>query len=667
MGRILIQDLQILKFLLKEELITRDLYEGAIHKFEAYGGFLDVILMDIGNLDEKALLSAIAAYHETKFVTTDKLRNADFGRDIISMLPVKMAKAFTAFPINYDDQAMGITIITPNVADINAIAEMEKQPGIRKVTCYVALSDTVKRAIRKWYEKDASAFEVDPMEDIDKYHQVLDVYEKTVIDENRQKSIEQEVSAIEVKVGPIMSSHEKVFDENDFDATAKAKEEEEAAEPAVGGITAENFLSTLQILVGLLERERPDLKGHSVQVSRFIKQVGDRIRIPKHETYAYAIAGVLHDMGKSGMFHLTTLNVSLYEGHKNSAEKSYQIPTKIFETVAIPEQTKQAIESMYERYDGKGFPGIFAGKDIPLGARILAAADSFSDLVMNPRNPFRDILSNEEAIKAIEKHKEGIFDPVVVNALKLIVAGGKLRDSILVGQNSLLVVDSDTEQGTILDLNFANAGFNVEVCDNSRIAMEKIKAKNFDVVLTEVDLEPIDGFELIKRIKSNDKFKDVPVIFYTTRSSPKDVDMGFSLGAADYLVKPSSIELLIAKIMKTMRDAAAKAVAPTEGASGSLKEMDLPDLIQILSQGRKTGKLKITSNKKEGEIHFLTGAIVNALIDDKEGEDAFYAMLHFSDGYFNIDPKFTPSKTVINIGTEALLLEGMRILDESLK
>ena len=667
MGRIPPQDLSILKLLLKQELITKDLYEGAIHKYEAYGGFLDDILMDIGNLEEKALLSAIAAYHETKFVTTDKLKNADFGRDILNMLPIKLARTYTAFPINYEDQARALTVITPNVTDLNAITEMEKQPGIRKVSCYVALSDTVKRAIRKWYERDESAFELDPMKDIDKYHQLLDVYEKTVIDEKQQKSIEMEVSAVEVKLGPIMSSHEKVFDEQDFDAAQKAREEEEAPEPAVGGITAENYLNTLQILVGLLERERPDLKGHSVQVSRFIKQVGERIRIPKHEIYAYAIAGVLHDMGKSGMFHLTTLNVSLYEGHKNSAEKFYQTPTKIFETVAIPEQTRQAIESMYERFDGDGFPGNFSGKDIPLGARILAAADSFSDLVMNPRNPFRHMLSNEEAIKAMEKHKETIFDPVVLNALKLIVAGGKLRDSILMGQNSLLVVDSDTEQGTILDLNFANAGFNVEVCENSRIAMERIKAKKFDVVLTEVDLEPIDGFELIKRIKANDKVKHIPVVFYTMRSSPKDVDKGFALGAADYLVKPSSVELLIAKIMKTTRDAATKAAVPTDGASGSLKEMDLPDLIQVLSQGRKTAKLKITSNKEEGEIHFLSGAIVNALIDDKEGEDAFYAMLHFTDGYFNIDPKFTPSKTTINIGTEALLLEGMRLLDEALK
>ena len=79
MGRIPPQDLQLLKRLLKEELITKDLYEGSIHKYEAYGGFLDEILMDIGNMDEKALLSAIAAYHETKFVTTDKLKNAFFS------------------------------------------------------------------------------------------------------------------------------------------------------------------------------------------------------------------------------------------------------------------------------------------------------------------------------------------------------------------------------------------------------------------------------------------------------------------------------------------------------------------------------------------------------------------------------------------------------------
>lgn len=651
MAKIGPQDLQTLKLLLKEQVITKDLYEGALHKLEAYGGYVDEVILDISAADEKTLLSTIAAHYETKFVTSEKLKQATFDEKILNLIPVEMAKQFTVFPIAFDEKTKTLTVVTPNINDINAITEIERRAGARKVKTYAARTEAVKLSIRRWYDKDLNAFQTLDAEDIQQYHQLLDVYEQQIIDEKR-------------KSGPPVDAGtgKAIFDEEHF---KRSSSPEAAPKRPTLRFSEEDYLATLQIMLGLIERERRDLKGHSVHVSRYIKQIGERIRLPQTETDAYAIAGVLHDMGKSGMYHLTTLNCSQYEGHRDSALKRFIIPTKMFENVALPKQTCSALDAMYERYDGRGFPKALVEKEIPLGARILAVADSFSDLVMNPRNPYRRKLTGEEAIGVIEKHKGDIFDPIIVDALKATVAGDKLRTSILSGQNSILIIDSDTEQGTILDLNLANKGFNVEVLTNSKTALEKVQAGKFDLIVSEVNLEPLDGFELLTEIRSNDKIKNIPVMFYTTRSSTNDVDKGFTLGAADYVVKPSSVELLIAKIMKITKESVEKAAAPREGVSGSLKEMDLPDLIQIMSQGRKTGKLKIVSNQGKGEIHFLSGQIVDALSNGKEGEEAFYALLHISEGYFSVDPKFSPPRTVIRTGTEGLLLEGMRRLDES--
>jgi response regulator RpfG family c-di-GMP phosphodiesterase len=647
------QELQFLSLLLKENIITKSVYDGAIYKFEAYGGYIDEIVIDLGGIEEKTLLSAVAASYETKFVTMDKMKEASFEARLLETIPLKTAKQYLVFPIALDEKTKTLTVVTPRINDINAITEIERIAGVRKVRTYVARSETVNLAIRKWYERDTSAFQKVQDTGIQQYHQMMDVYEQNVLEAERR-------SAPFVQAGP----SRQVFDEQHFGG--RPSRPPLAAQPRL--FSAEDFLATLQIMLGLIERERGDLKGHSVHVSRCIRQIGDRIRLPQQETCAYAIAGVLHDMGKGGMFHLTTLNVSLYEGHKDAALKKYMLPSKMFEDVSLPEQTKLALDGMYERYDGEGLPSSKKGKDISLGARILAVADSFSDLVMNPRNPYRKILSDEEAILGIEKYKDTIFDPVIVDALKANVAGGKLRTSILSGQNSILIVDGDTELGTILDLNLANRGFNVEVCNNAKSALERLQSKKFDLIVTELNLEPFDGFELIKTIKEAGGAPNIPVMFYTTRSSTSDVDKGFSLGAADYVIKPTSMELLTAKIMKITREAAEKAAATAEGGvSGSLREMDLPDLIQILSQGRKTGNLKISSGNRNGEIHFAGGQIVNALFGDEEGERAFYALLGLSDGFFSIDPKFVPQKATISLGTEALLLEGMRFLDESQK
>ena len=88
--------------------------------------------------------------------------------------------------------------------------------------------------------------------------------------------------------------------------------------------------------------------------------------------------------------------------------------------------------------------------------------------------------------------------------------------------------------------------------------------------------------------------------------------------------------------------------------------------MQVLFHGRKTGKLNISGAGKRGEIHFLEGNIANALLGEITGTDAFYAMLKFEDGDFALDPSFKPPKRIIEESSEALLLEGMRRMDEGL-
>ena len=100
--------------------------------------------------------------------------------------------------------------------------------------------------------------------------------------------------------------------------------------------------------------------------------------------------------------------------------------------------------------------------------------------------------------------------------------------------------------------------------------------------------------------------------------------------------------------------------------SGSLAEMALPDMVQILFHGRKTCALRIQAKKGSGEIHFADGQIVDARIGSVRGEDAFYQMLMLREGDFQLDPNAQASQRTIQSSPEALLLEGMRRVDEGL-
>ncbi len=100
------------------------------------------------------------------------------------------------------------------------------------------------------------------------------------------------------------------------------------------------------------------------------------------------------------------------------------------------------------------------------------------------------------------------------------------------------------------------------------------------------------------------------------------------------------------------------------GVSGSLAEMSLPDLVQILWHGRKSGALRLRRGPESGEVHFAEGMVVNAMWGKLRAEDAFYAMLRISDGEFAFDPNYKAEEVLIKDSPEGLLLEGMRRLDE---
>ena len=100
------------------------------------------------------------------------------------------------------------------------------------------------------------------------------------------------------------------------------------------------------------------------------------------------------------------------------------------------------------------------------------------------------------------------------------------------------------------------------------------------------------------------------------------------------------------------------------GVSGSLEDMALPDVIQILANGRKNGLLKVSSGRLQGELMFQGGLIHDARFGDLAGAEAVYRILRLTEGDFALESDTTPVEDVIGIPTHHLLLEAMRRLDE---
>ena len=98
----------------------------------------------------------------------------------------------------------------------------------------------------------------------------------------------------------------------------------------------------------------------------------------------------------------------------------------------------------------------------------------------------------------------------------------------------------------MLELRLAERGYEVTVCRSAAEALQQFTQIGADALITEVDLQPEDGFSLVDSVRKQPGGAELPVLFLTRRGDRESMEKGLSLGAADYLLKPASAELVVA-------------------------------------------------------------------------------------------------------------------------
>jgi PAS domain S-box-containing protein len=111
---------------------------------------------------------------------------------------------------------------------------------------------------------------------------------------------------------------------------------------------------------------------------------------------------------------------------------------------------------------------------------------------------------------------------------------------------SLLIVDDDPKYLVLLKTVLSKEGYLIECTSSGESALSMVKSFRPDLILLDVVMPEMDGFEVCKRLRRSAKTRDIPVIFLTSQDSPEDTIKGFEIGAVDYITKPiHSPELLV--------------------------------------------------------------------------------------------------------------------------
>lgn len=177
-----------------------------------------------------------------------------------------------------------------------------------------------------------------------------------------------------------------------------------------------------------------------------------------------------------------------------------------------------------------------------------------------------------------------------------------------------------------------------------------------------------DDISLYKIIRNVDSIDTIPFIFLVEHDAKLSARASGISMMDQYLTMPVSASILCDTIhhaiVRHKRRTRVIDVKSNIAMRGDLKEITLPELIQLFQIGRKTGLLHVKSPHAKGVVAFVNGEIHHAEIGPIEGDEAFYLLMAISEGSFEFEANAQPSERTIMQNITNLLLEGMRQLDE---
>ena len=172
---------------------------------------------------------------------------------------------------------------------------------------------------------------------------------------------------------------------------------------------------TRGVLLRMLHEREPDLERHLDGVARLAAAFGKALALDAEEQDVIVRAAELHDIGK-----VAIPDGILHKGEELTAEewelmrKHTIIGQRVLDAAPAMSPVAALVRSTHERWDGAGYPDRLAGKDIPLGSRVIFICDAYN--AMTEGRPYRPPLSSEQALEELQRAGGTQFDPELVRA-----------------------------------------------------------------------------------------------------------------------------------------------------------------------------------------------------------------------------------------------------------
>ncbi len=207
-------------------------------------------------------------------------------------------------------------------------------------------------------------------------------------------------------------------------AIARGLTRDEGARPEGAAAPDQVLTGTLDVIMATLESKDPSVTGHSQRVAALAAVVADQMNLDADEVEQVRLAGRFHDLGKIGVpDELLAKRESHTEDELRQVRAHAALGAEMIGSIPQLERVASFVRSHHEHFDGSGYPDGLAGKDIPIGGRILCAVEVF-DALTTPGTG-REALGAIDAVRKMMALEGKVVDPEVLGALAQAVADGR--------------------------------------------------------------------------------------------------------------------------------------------------------------------------------------------------------------------------------------------------
>ena len=191
-----------------------------------------------------------------------------------------------------------------------------------------------------------------------------------------------------------------------------------------------------------------------------------------------------------------------------------------------------------------------------------------------------------------------------------------------------------------------------------------------DLIISDFRMPGLDGRQLFEKLRGRENTKHIPFVFVASRGDIEEkLRPAVGGGVEDFIPKPFFVANLVSQVKKIVDrlhlEKMQKHASRPGIIQGRLEEMSVTELMQSLEMGQKSCRLRLRHGGDEAELYFSAGQCKHAHLGGMDGDAVAYQVIGWLDGEFEIDFGASSDRETTTLSTTGLLMEAMRLMDES--